>query len=97
MKITSHEHPPINCIACGTRLDCASEFRGGDAAPEHGDFTICLACGTPMVFDAALTPRLASQAQLDNLNPEEKKELMMALKIQAAAQLIRRRIAEAIG
>ena len=49
--------PPSLCPHCGYAMDAASALRA-DAVPEPGDWTVCLACGGVMQFDASLRPAL---------------------------------------
>jgi hypothetical protein len=47
--MTTTRMPKTLCPACHHTLDAASGL-GLDGAPSAGDFTVCIACGTPLRF-----------------------------------------------
>lgn len=50
--------PPFKCPACNYHMDATTKAYGdGDAKPKQGDVSMCLMCGTLMVFNADLTVR----------------------------------------
>lgn len=64
--MATHRFPEITCLACGTKLNSASDDLDGDIAPSENDFTVCLYCTHIMAFNADHTLR--------ELSEEEKKE-----------------------
>ena len=46
--------PESSCCECGNRLDGAT---GSDATPSHGDFMLCIVCGSLNVFADDMTLR----------------------------------------
>ena len=49
--------PISQCPYCGQRLDAASPADHSDAVPAPGDFTVCIICASPLVFDRKLRVR----------------------------------------
>lgn len=56
--------PVSQCPTCETRLDAASH---SVAAPQPGDFSICIKCGALLQFRPDLIVRLASPKALEEL------------------------------
>jgi hypothetical protein len=53
MKIKRHRAsrvPKSKCLACGVRMDRATNMFDGQLKPSPEDFTICLKCGHLMIF-----------------------------------------------
>jgi hypothetical protein len=47
------------CPVCGKLLDAATHVLGGEPAePTTGDISICLYCGTPLIFTEELSVRI---------------------------------------
>lgn len=62
----AHATPICLCPSCGKTLDRAS---AGDGAPEPepGDLSVCLGCGTALVFDDTRRLRAMTKTELDAL------------------------------
>lgn len=41
---------PATCPTCGYRMDAHSAIGDHDAVPKDGDFSICIACGSPAIY-----------------------------------------------
>jgi len=67
----SRRVPPGNCLRCGAPFDgWTGVGRKGDVprAPQPGDATVCIECGTAMIYTADLRlrwPTVTEQAALD--------------------------------
>jgi hypothetical protein len=55
--MVTHRFPEIKCLACGTKLNSASDDNDGDIYPSEDDFTVCLYCTHIMAFKADRTLR----------------------------------------
>lgn len=66
-------------------MDCASYAGGGDAQPRPGDISVCLNCGTVLMFNDILV--------LKRIGPSERAKLPDAIKARLAevVLLIRKR------
>jgi hypothetical protein len=64
--------PVSNCSGCGTKLDAATAV---DAVPKHGDFSVCIECGTLHRFDAELRLIAATEEETELLGPKGKMQL----------------------
>jgi len=73
------------CGACGYVMDAAGPL-DGDATPTEGDLAICMNCGTPFTLDAGKW-RKATEAELAELSPEERRDLTEHQMARAAARL----------
>ncbi len=67
--------PRSACPPCGYEMDTASPAGGGGAIPEEGDFTMCINCGATLRFNADLTLRSATLADIETLDPEAAMQL----------------------
>jgi Zn ribbon nucleic-acid-binding protein len=56
--------PKSKCLACGVRMDRATNMFDGHWKPSPGDFTICLKCGHLMIFADDLRVRELTTAQI---------------------------------
>lgn len=62
MSIATHENPVGTiCPKCSERLDCSSGL-SHEHKPAPGDLSVCLECGTALVFNDDLTVRAATLA-----------------------------------
>lgn len=52
--LETHRLPACMCPVCGYLVDAASAANGASARPVKGDFSMCLACGAILQFDAFL-------------------------------------------
>ena len=61
--------PPIEsrCPQCGYKLDAATKAYGEEASPEAGDTSVCLNCGQVLKYQADLTLRKATAAEIREL------------------------------
>lgn len=59
-----------NCPQCNKLLTASTAADGSDRLPEPGDFTMCVYCGTILIFDDELRQRLPTSDELDDLSPE---------------------------
>lgn len=58
------------CPTCGYKLDGATKAHGEEAAPEQGDTSICLNCGEVLKYEADLTLRKATAAEMKDLTEQ---------------------------
>lgn len=65
---------PSSCPACSRELDAATAVRH-DAAPKDGDLSICIGCGTYLVFAGALGVLLLDAEAFAGLPVETQIEL----------------------
>lgn len=63
----SHVTPQNQCSACKYVFDRASSLTG-DHQPEADDFTLCLKWGATLRFNADLSTREATPAELESLD-----------------------------
>jgi hypothetical protein len=66
--------PPGRCPGCRYQFDRASSL-AGEHEPSADDFTLCLKCGAILRFNADLTIREASPADLETLDLETYEEI----------------------
>lgn len=61
--------PPIEsrCPQCDYKLDAATKAHGEEAFPEAGDTSVCLNCGQVLKYQADLTLRKATVAEIREL------------------------------
>ncbi len=85
MTMDSHVVKPSLCPQCGCKLDMATHPMKDDGtgvvgtgAPDPGDFSMCLDCGTPLRFDDSMVLRKATADDLRLLEPAQLK-LMFAM------------------
>jgi hypothetical protein len=55
--------PESKCLACGYTFDAASGVTGAEH-PQAGDISLCLRCGHLMAFNADLTTRALTDAEM---------------------------------
>ena len=73
------------CPECGFRFDATSAMKGS-VGPSPGDLSLCLSCGTLLLFDEQLRPIIrADPAELEKLSP-----LVYRQTIEAIAYIQRR-------
>ena len=72
--------PPDECPVCGGHVDAASKL-GGDAEPKEADATICIHCGSILIFDERLRLRMAEE--------HERKEIEVIPAVRKARDAIR--------
>lgn len=70
--------PPSTCPSCGKWLDGAATIGESCEPPNPGDITLCIGCGTVMIFDIALKLRAATQLEIDTLPADERAHLQRA-------------------
>lgn len=79
MKVGTDRHVPESpCTACGRPMNGATCV-GDEAAPEPGDFTVCIRCGHLMVFGDQLILRDPTDSEAIEIGGDER-----LLAIQAA-------------
>lgn len=72
--MTENVTPESTCPACGYKFDRASSLTG-EHRPDADDFTLCLNCGAIFRFNADLTTREATPAELEALDLETYAEI----------------------
>jgi len=71
--------PTIKCPTCGAELDAASHAGGNeDYHPSPEDLSICYYCTEMLIYNADMTLRVASVAELEALHPDDLQELIQA-------------------
>lgn len=72
--------PPSACPKCGDVHDAATASDLSDEAPEPGDFTICVNCGSINRFDDDLHVQFVDQEALDSLDDETRAAVLHAVR-----------------
>lgn len=67
---TSVEVPVSNCPACGYKLDAVTDTSGAGASPSEDDWSLCIGCYAALRFNADLSLRLPTEADLEQMPPE---------------------------
>lgn len=80
---------PTLCPHCGAKLDASTELSHDDAAPEVGDYSMCLHCGCILIYNSDFTMR---RAELDDLAKLEKETLLLLMRAQEAQHLAARKL-----
>lgn len=73
--------PAQQCPSCGTWMDGASRMvpaGSGPTAPEPDDLTVCIYCGTVLVFGPSLCVRAATLDELVD-RPQEHRDAISAI------------------
>ena len=66
-------HPPCPCPACGKSVDAATFVGKEHARAKPGDISICLYCGTRLVFTRTMRVRLMLEREWLQLEPDHRK------------------------
>lgn len=66
-----HKVPDSKCTACGYAMNGAICV-GEDAAPDPGDFTVCIECGHLMIFGDGLILRNPTDAEMIEIAGDER-------------------------
>lgn len=66
--------PVDQCPQCGSTLDAAGEITGAADAPQPGDYTLCLACGHPMMFTDTMRVRSLTEVEIAALPDDVRRE-----------------------
>lgn len=64
-------HMATACPACKKTLNASGSFDDATATPREGDITLCVDCGTALIYSDSLSLRLATDSDLQTLNEEE--------------------------
>jgi hypothetical protein len=67
-----HHIPVQPCPCCDYKIDAASNAKGGGKSPVPGDLSICINCGTLLMFKDDLSHEIADPAMLAKLSDETK-------------------------
>lgn len=67
------------CPLCNYQLDGASGIDHNDT-PDPGDLGVCISCASPLVYTDNLTLRVMTRKELDELHPDNKRQIEMAMK-----------------
>jgi hypothetical protein len=81
--------PSAACPRCQKLLDRVDALIGGPATPKPGDVTLCIGCGTILVFTPGLGLRIARPDDMEELSPEQTEVLAMARQFVKQARIIR--------
>lgn len=65
------------CPSCGYKLEIHTGLQSKDDIPSLGDFTICLSCGDILRFDSETKISVATQKDLNELQPEDHKKALL--------------------
>jgi hypothetical protein len=74
---TTHTTPCV-CLACGDKLDAATDVEPDGHGPREGDASMCLTCGHMMIFTADLTMREPTAKEAAELNADPRVAYMQA-------------------
>lgn len=69
MLNTTTEMPTTLCPGCGTDLSAATALVDGER-PAHGDYSVCVACTSMLVYTESLTVRLLEPEEFTAMDPE---------------------------
>ena len=69
--------PECHCPVCDKKIDAASNLYDESERPFPGDVSVCIQCGTILVFDFDLTMRLPTEEETRAIRENE--ELSKAL------------------
>lgn len=67
------------CPLCNYQLDGASGIDHNDV-PDPGDLGVCISCASPLVYTDTLALRVMTRKELDELHPDNKRQINMAMK-----------------
>jgi hypothetical protein len=70
-------------------MDSASNLSPGAKPPVPGDWTICLACGAILRFDADLSHRLASDEEIEDFGKTQPVDLNLLLEAVTAIRRLK--------
>jgi hypothetical protein len=71
-----HLTPEQSCPGCGEALSGSGDAYARDLAPPaDGDLTVCIYCGTVLVYDADLALRILAAEEIDTLSPAELEQI----------------------
>lgn len=71
-----HRTVPSSCPYCDYRLDSASNILDHDeAGPKPGDWTICISCAQPLVFDENIIVRKPRAGEAEAMDAALKAKL----------------------
>lgn len=76
-----------NCPACGAPFDSASSVFG-DHLPQAGDASLCIKCGTTLIFNPDLTLRLANVVDWSIMPQEMRRRLNIAQEARRATKVM---------
>ena len=90
MRISDIDHrvPGSRCPLCGHKLDAAMGI-DSDEPPDPGDYSVCINCASPLVYNDDLSLRLMTGQELRELHPQNRRELEAGMA--TARRLDRRR------
>lgn len=79
--------PPQSCPACKRTLDTATAVRH-DCSPKEGNLSVCIGCGSYLVFDGSLRLQLLDAESFRGLPVESQIEMR---RVRDAARAVRAR------
>jgi hypothetical protein len=87
--VRTTRHALINCPACGADLE-ASTSVNGDYHPKPGDLSMCVYCTSFLCFTQGLALRMATEAELAELDDDSRNLLLRSRKDFASTEAKRR-------
>lgn len=88
-EFATHQTKQVLCPECGYGVDSATNAEDSTDAPRPGDFSICLYCGTILVFTEDLSLRKSAPEDYFDMPDDFRSALDRAQKIQKMIALIR--------
>lgn len=73
--------PKARCPFCQATLTAATAIDGTKQAPRPGDWSVCLTCGGPLIFNRELVPVAATAAELAREPIERQREIYNAQRL----------------
>lgn len=70
--------PSSNCPRCGYQFDRCTGVLDETHVPKNGDVSLCMRCGTVLIFTADLHQRLANETDLQQLSDDQLALLLRA-------------------
>ena len=64
LSASSIRHIETACLSCGKGLDAAAQIGAGMPSPSEGDVTVCLYCRHVMIYNADLSLRNPTDAEV---------------------------------
>lgn len=74
LRIVSRQTEPHRCANCFSVFDGITGFNEDDRPPQPGAYTMCINCGAINIFCQDMSLRVATQAEIDKLGPERKRQ-----------------------
>lgn len=83
----THPQPPGNCPECHHKFDRCTNTTNEFAGPAAGDLSVCIECGTMLIFESDLSVRRLTGREFEELPEAIRNHLVLCqLTVQANAR-----------